>query len=135
MSEKRIDIDVTNIVPVNIPKDIKSEDKIEFERSPELVEMELERERQIAQAMKLFEEGGFTYGESVDDEGNEIIAIYTNKDSTTPLQKLIELCEADLPYVDEKTRQDYEQYLKDMKVEEIEYDPFEKKRELEDLFG
>lgn len=133
MSEKRIDFDLNNVVPVELTKG--QNNNLELERSPELVEMELERERQIAEAAKLFEEGGFTFAEGVDDEGNERIAIFTNKNSSTPLHKLVELCEADLPYVDKKTKEDYEQYLKDLKVEETEYDPNQRSSEIDDIFG
>lgn len=116
--------------------DIENEDneKLEANRSDANVQHDLEQEKMLAEVRGLFEEGTLTYGEFVDDDGAIRPAIYSQTSKGTPLNKLMEMCEADLPYVDENTKQDFENYIEEFGITEVDYDPLaERNKKIDDL--
>lgn len=112
----------------------ESVDEVKIERADTNVKAELELQKEIAEARKAFDEGGFTFGEVVNDEGEVEVALYGKTSKATPIKKLMEMCEADLPFVDEQTKQDYENFLNEFQIKYEEYDISKEKSRVDELF-
>lgn len=84
--------------------------KEESERAEYIVKMETEHAEEMETAREHFNNFGIETREEADNEGDERLGFYLKNSNGTSIQDLMAMCDADLPYVDERTAQDYLKY-------------------------